>query len=397
MIDPETYLSNVTILIPPTSAVLGGMIVSFSVRDSQTQLEVRQKQSAIRFFLVGAAVSICLYLYEFYIPAFAAIAAFAFGLFLFFNVIIYRAAFIFTSIDENEQFGRAHYIAPLILTCLFLVFQLITPYDTIVRLVGGRTLAHTPINILYLCLFKAAHYLMLLFVMVYSAFGLRRLYSYYDKVRTKGSLAVRPGRWILMIGLLCTVSCFSLVNILLIPREELGRSVLAKVGCAAIVLMHIDISYHIITRRYRLYTLVHIPQRRRKRYQGSLNRRMLESYFRQKKPYLNPNFRIHDLVEAIEVNRNAISKFVNHTYGINFSRFVNRWRLKELQRVRREKAGQGLRNEELVIMAGFADVKHYLRVKAQESPPKGATSKRRNKLETTATTTPTTTPTTTIN
>jgi hypothetical protein len=380
MINPETYLSNVTILIPPTSAVLGGLIVSYSVKDSQTPLEVKQKQSAIQFFLLGAIVSICLYLYEFYPAAFAPIAAFSLGLFLFFNVVIYRAAFIFTSIDENELFKSAHYVAPAILTCLFLTFQLITPFDTLVRLVEGKTLSHTPINTLYLGLFKAAHYLMLLFVFVYSAFGLRRLYFYYAKVSSKGSLAVRPWRWILMIGILCTVSCFSLVNILLIPREEIGRSVLAISGCVAIVLMHIDLSYHIVTRRYRLYILVHVPQKRRKRYQGNINRRMLEGYFRQKKPYLNPNFRITDLVEAIKVNRNSISQFVNHTYGINFSRFVNRWRLKELQRIRRSTANQGLRNEELVIMAGFADVKHYLRVKAQEAL-KGDAGKNRDKPE----------------
>ncbi|MDR0977164.1 MAG: hypothetical protein LBL78_05370 [Prevotellaceae bacterium] len=244
----------------------------------------------------------------------------------------------------------------------------------------GYTVGRTAANSLYSRLFEAAHYLMMLFVVVYAVLGLRRLYFYYVKVSSKGSLVAKPGRWIIMIGVLCTVSGFSLINILLTPREEVGHSALSLLGCVAIVLMHVDLTYHIITRRYRLYTLVHIPQVRRKRYQGSINRRLLEGHFRQKKPYLNPNFRIGDLVESIEVNRNTISQFVNRTYGINFSRFVNRWRLKELQHIRRVPANRGLRTEQLVIMAGFADIKHYMRVKAQETQ-KPDTGETRQDLE----------------
>ena len=41
-----------------------------------------------------------------------------------------------------------------------------------------------------------------------------------------------------------------------------------------------------------------------------------------------------DLVEDLDVNRTVLSAFINQTYGMNFNRYLNRFRLRELDRLR---------------------------------------------------------------
>ena len=48
-----------------------------------------------------------------------------------------------------------------------------------------------------------------------------------------------------------------------------------------------------------------------------------------------------DLVEDLDVNRTVLSAFINQTYGMNFNRYLNRFRLRELDRLRLRPANQG--------------------------------------------------------
>jgi hypothetical protein len=51
---------------------------------------------------------------------------------------------------------------------------------------------------------------------------------------------------------------------------------------------------------------------------------------------------------------------------MNFSRFINRCRLKELNRLRLSPDHKENTNMELVLMAGFSSYRSYLRVKNEE-------------------------------
>ena len=47
-----------------------------------------------------------------------------------------------------------------------------------------------------------------------------------------------------------------------------------------------------------------------------------------------------DLVEDLDVNRTVLSAFINQTYSMNFNRYLNRFRLRELDRLRSHPANQ---------------------------------------------------------
>lgn len=85
------------------------------------------------------------------------------------------------------------------------------------------------------------------------------------------------------------------------------------------------------------------------------------SYFSTDKPYLNKNFKLDDLVKHFSINRTYISKFINVTFHTNVSQFINQWRLKEVDELLQAKPELGL--EEIVLLAGFSNYRHYQRSK----------------------------------
>ena len=73
-----------------------------------------------------------------------------------------------------------------------------------------------------------------------------------------------------------------------------------------------------------------------------------------------------DLVEDLDVNRTVLSAFINQTYGMNFNRYLNRFRLRELDRLRLRPANQGKSVSSLIGQVGFKDFRTYSRAVAAE-------------------------------
>ena len=99
---------------------------------------------------------------------------------------------------------------------------------------------------------------------------------------------------------------------------------------------------------------------------NNLTKKQFELYFKEYKPYLNPYFRITDLIEPFEVNRTYISRFVNKEYGMNFSRYVNLCRLQKLEILISLPSGKGKSIQDLLKLAGFGSYRSYMRAKLVE-------------------------------
>jgi len=94
---------------------------------------------------------------------------------------------------------------------------------------------------------------------------------------------------------------------------------------------------------------------------GLLSQQDFLVYFSTNKPYLNKDFKLDDLVKLFGVNRSYISKFINVTFNSNVSQYINQWRIKEVEELHKTKGELPL--EDLVQMAGFSNLRHYLRAK----------------------------------
>ena len=109
----------------------------------------------------------------------------------------------------------------------------------------------------------------------------------------------------------------------------------------------------------------------RRQHSGILNRSRFEDFICSEKPYLNPDYKITDMVEDLDVNRTALSSFVNRTYGMNFNRCLNCLRLKELEALRSQADGQEKSISSLIGKVGFKDYRNYSRAVAVEREAMG--------------------------
>lgn len=104
----------------------------------------------------------------------------------------------------------------------------------------------------------------------------------------------------------------------------------------------------------------------------SLTRKRFEEYFRESKPYLNPDLKITDLVEPLKANRTVISNFINQTYGMNFNRYINGLRIKELQRLQKLYSNESKEISKLLSKAGFTSMRNYTRAISAEQDYKSS-------------------------
>ena len=94
-------------------------------------------------------------------------------------------------------------------------------------------------------------------------------------------------------------------------------------------------------------------------------RESLESWMADKKPYLEKDFRLLDLMQVLPVNRSYLSKYINTTYGCNFCQFVTNYRIEEAKRILREHPDTKLLD--VAEQCGFASAAVFTRTFARET------------------------------
>lgn len=92
-------------------------------------------------------------------------------------------------------------------------------------------------------------------------------------------------------------------------------------------------------------------------------RKKLEQWLSTEKPYLNPEFKLIDLMRVLPMNRTYLSQFINDTYGCSFYQFVNRYRIEEAQRLMREHPD--MRLSDVAARSGFSSRESFARTFSQ--------------------------------
>ena len=92
-----------------------------------------------------------------------------------------------------------------------------------------------------------------------------------------------------------------------------------------------------------------------------IDKNVFEEYIAKKKPYLNPELKITDLILPLGTNRTYLSNFINNAYGMSFSTYINNCRIEELESYRSNPRMDKYTDEDLVIMAGFTSYRGYKR------------------------------------
>lgn len=93
--------------------------------------------------------------------------------------------------------------------------------------------------------------------------------------------------------------------------------------------------------------------------------RKLEQWMETEKPYLDPNFKLIDLMRALPMNRTYLSEFINTTYGCTFYQFVTRYRIEEAKRIMRENSE--LKMADVAARSGFSSQSAFSKTFTRET------------------------------
>lgn len=403
-----TYMTAIIPLIPFFSAIASGILVVFSLQDCLKWEERRLKRIVLFYFSIsgiGWFVTLC---YAFSPVLFTWLNVVCLLTFILPAIFFYRIIRFLTRLGQPENFSMLHYLLPGILVIVTLVWSFFVPFSVQLEIVTGKAEIYPAGYEGFTRFYTLKPLFRVIFGLIYYLLAIGVLAGYYKRATGNKAIVHKPANWVLFLVGVSLASLFSSVlPTFIMKRVEFYSSIWTLIVALSIAMQHVLLAYHIMRRDYVPYIItekapkqpkvtkehaqqieeqaVEIKEKApRKQHSGKLNRRTFESFIRNEKPYLNPDYKITNLVEDMDINRTALSAFINRTYGMNFNRYLNRLRLKELEKLRSQPAGKGKSISSLLDKVGFKDFRNYSRAAAAEreaAEQKGGADKKKGDTE----------------
>ena len=349
--------------IPVVSAAVGLILISLDTTRSSNTVDRKihynmiAVYSLIMLFWSGLVMhSIARDMFIAYLPVF-------FSSFGFIPVFLYQITYLITSISERKRFPACHFVLPACLTLIICAIALTVPFRQ------RWTAIYDNETSLIAVLVDSTFIICILLCILYSWLSLLRIKSYKRKIIDYSADIYRMSLdWLSFIVLFRVV-----LQTLPIAGLILGVGLFDGLGFAwafttlPAVFTHIVLCLSILSENYVIFEPVTAKEKETAVSANNvlLERQQVEKYLEDRKPYLNPEFKITDMARDLVSNRTYISAFINREYGVNFNRFINNYRLKEVERLQSEVAQRKQKTSmlEIVIHAGFSNYRSYFRAK----------------------------------
>lgn len=281
------------------------------------------------------------------------------------QVMIFRFVSIITGTGEQRRFNRLHLMMPLFFTAVSLISDFTFSIDQQTILIySGRIESGS--NMWFRMIYALTLIIFIVYNTLYPLLNLRNIRRYRKFVVNYSSDAYHTSlRWLFTVQVLILITVPLPFAGLLMGLSPEMSNFLAWLGAVPYFINYLILCYNLLNDNY----LVIQPENSKENTLArntAIDRKQFERYLRENKPYLNPNLRITDLAALLSTNRTYLSGFINKEYDMNFCRFINRYRLQELDRLRLLPSGVTKSNIDLVLAAGFSNYRSYLRVKNEE-------------------------------
>lgn len=331
--------------------------------------EYLQRKLIIIIFFTYIAACMCWFgiiLYVVSYDAFVWFNTFFFLASMLYQVLLYHFMFIIAGTGNRRKFNAAHYVVPTVLAMVMGIWSLLTPYDIQYYIVESRG-ENAPGYLWYSRFFSSTIPIFIVYNILYSLLGLRQIRAYRREVVSYSADEQRASaNWLYQLICLIWLTLPLSGITLFMHKSNFFNSILTVPGAFLPVFQYLLICYNLMAGNYIIISPpAEEEEQRSDRKEGAtpLKRISFERYIRTKQPYLNPGLKITDICSDLGKNRTYLSGFINKTYGMNFSRYINRYRLKELDRLRSLPEYKQHSNMDLVLMAGFSCYRSYLRAK----------------------------------
>lgn len=359
---------------PLFSSCANGMNIALSYRNKINPRVDRIKQHLIAFYVCTGIIWFSIILIQFNWENYSYINSVYYSFSLLWSVLFYQFITDMTTPDGNQS---SHYILPCLFFIILLVYPFFRPLNINFQLLNQQILVDPTYKESSFLIYPLAVFRRI-FMAFYGILSFRRL----AQIQTDNS-QFRYKKWLWSIwGIYCII--FLVTFLRLFDYNNIWPiAIYTVIMAVSLVAMQSIICFNILEENYKFNseeTLTDNSEKRKyrnfqktkyKSYQQKkrkvsvvIDQAEFENYFKRCKPYLNPNLKIEDLTDDFNACRSILSAFVNKTYGMSFSQYVNNWRLNELERIGKLKQNKCKDIKELVGKAGFGSYRSYLRARS---------------------------------
>lgn len=361
--DVDIFFRLIMFLAPVVSSVICCVLTVLCYRDKDKYASTELLKLLVLYYVTVAINWIGTLFYLFNYAAFLYTGPFLYLSILFTMVVFYQFVFTLTKTDKNEKFPYAHYLLPFILFLALGIWSLFIPYDVQYFLIESRD-KHVDAYKWYSILFTSKLPVRMVYTLLYTTLCFYRLFRYRKAVINYSADEERSSlQWLYIFFFLSFAMVPLSLTPLFIPRQNLFSNFAPAIPIAFLILQHVILCYNMIMKNY---VIIYPANDEEYGIWNKIDKKHFEKYIQTKKPYLNSKLKISDITADLHTNRNYLSSFINSTYNMNFNRYINICRLKELDRMQQDQDYTDYSEVELVSAAGFSNYRGYLRIKKTE-------------------------------
>lgn len=284
------------------------------------------------------------------------------------QVLLCNFLYNITGTGKREKLHKLHYVIPVLLAVLMGVWSLLVPYEVQYYIVETRG-EPAPGYLWYSRFFSATVPIFIIYNIIYPLLGLFRIKAYRREVVNYSADEQRASTgWLYRLIFLVWLTLPVASGVLFVHKSVFFSSPLTVLGAFLPIFQYLIICYNLMSGNY---VIIQPTETEESEGDGNakakkIDRKKFETYIREKKPYLNSKLKITDMCAELGTNRSYLSSFINSEYGMNFSGYINRQRLDELDRIRVAPENRNAAGIDLVLCAGFSSYRSYIRVKARD-------------------------------
>ncbi len=286
----------------------------------------------------------------------------------YFEVLLYYLVFRITRTKTDDRFGCVHFIVPLLIAASVFIWSFFIPFDIQSTIIESRGKIYGDYK-LYGLLMTSKTFTFFVYNTIYSLLIFRKIRCYQKAIQDySADEGHSPVRWLYLLFYLSLGTLPLLLLGSYLGKNPLFNTFFQVLPTIMAIFQSILICYNVTVVNFKIIepeqTIpVNDSTAEKDHMARKLDKEKFERYMRQKKPYLNSDLRITEMAAELITNRTYLSAFINQEYGMNFSSYINRLRLKELANLQSNPKYAEFNGLELVQKAGFSSYRGYLRTK----------------------------------
>ena len=276
--------------------------------------------------------------------------------------LFYHLIFLLTRLKKEENFKYVHYAISLCLSAVFYFYHATGLELKVESLYIEK-------HVFSFLLLNEDSIMATIFNLIYLLLSLHRLLKYRKNIANYSSDEERDSLfWLYPIFVIGFLLFPGSIVLYLFPQIQSNLIVGELIPNFLFMFFNISLCYNLFCENFVQITEDILEEQKKSNQEEdikikelAIDKQKFEKYIQEKKPFLNPQLKITDLLSDLMTNRSYLSQFINATYKKNFSQYINQCRYDEYLRLKAMSNIEPYTEEDLILISGFRSYESFKR------------------------------------